>query len=131
MSDAIEVQGLRALGLHGVLAHEQDQLQPFELDLSVELDLAPAALSDDLGATVDYGRLVEAARLVVTSEHHQLLESLAASVASVVLVADERIVAVTVALRKLRPPLPADVSSVGVRITRRREDVTGVGRRPR
>ena len=47
-----------------------------------------------------------------------LLESLAGSVADAVLGADPRIDAVTVTLRKLRPPLAVDVSTVGVAITR-------------
>ncbi len=123
--DLIEILGLRVLGIHGALASEQEQPQPFELDLLVETDLVPAGYSDDLGTTIDYGRIVDSAFRTVVSEHHQLLESLAASVARSVL-AEERVLAVTVALRKLRPPLPADVSSVGVRITRRRAaDVPG------
>ncbi|MCU1495663.1 MAG: dihydroneopterin aldolase [Acidimicrobiaceae bacterium] len=120
MSDAIELLGLRVLGVHGALASEQEQPQPFELDLIVEADVTRAGRSDDLADTVDYGRLVERASLVVSAEHHQLLESLARAVAETVLETDERVLGVTVALRKLRPPLPADIASVGVRVTRRR-----------
>lgn len=120
MSDRIEIRGIRALGVHGALPSEQDQPQPFELDLLLEADLEPAGSSDDLATTVDYGRVAVEVCAVVASEHHQLLESLAASVARCVL-AEERVVAVTVVVRKLRPPVPVDVESVGVRITRRRE----------
>ena len=119
MSDLIEVRSLRVLGVHGVNPAEQDQPQPFEVDLVVEADLGPAAREDDLSATVDYGRLVERARRIVAEEHHQLLESLAGSIATSLL-AEAGVGTVTVVLRKLRPPLPADVGSVGVRITRRR-----------
>ncbi|HUY29952.1 MAG TPA: dihydroneopterin aldolase [Acidimicrobiales bacterium] len=120
MTDAIEIRGLRVLGVHGVLASEREQPQPFELDLTVDADLAPAALADDLGATVDYGRLAAVASRVVAQESFQLLETLADRVASAVLAHDARVDAVTVVLRKSRPPLPVDLSSVGVRITRRR-----------
>ncbi len=119
MSDAIEIRALRALGIHGANPAEQDQPQPFEVDLVVEADLAPAGREDDLDATVDYGRLVERARRIVVEEHHQLLESLAGSIATSLL-AEAGVGAVTVTVRKLRPPLPADVRSVGVRVTRQR-----------
>lgn len=119
MSDSIEVRGLRVLGTHGANPGEQDQPQPFELDLLVEADLTAAAREDDLGAAVDYGRLVEEARRIVANERFHLLEALAEAICQALL-ADPRVVSVTVALRKLRPPLPADVGTVGVRVTRSR-----------
>jgi len=123
MTDSIEIVGLRVLGVHGALESEQEQAQPFELDLFVGVDLAPAGESDALDATVDYGMIVARAVGVVGQEHHQLLESLAASLARTVLSSDERIESITVAVRKLRPPLPSDVRSTGVRITRTRQDL--------
>jgi dihydroneopterin aldolase len=121
VSDSIEVRGLRVLGTHGANPGEQDQPQPFELDLVVEADLTPAAATDDLDVAVDYGRLVEEARRIVATERFQLLEALAETICQRLL-EDRRIVAVTVALRKLRPPLAADVSTVGVRVTRTRKE---------
>ncbi len=56
---------------------------------------------------------------VVTGPPHRLLESLAGAVAEQVL-ADPRVEEVTVAVRKLRPPLAYEVASTGVRIHRRR-----------
>ena len=54
---------------------------------------------------------------VVTGEHHQLLERLATRMADDVLALDARITAVTVTVRKLRPPLPYDLASAGVTVT--------------
>jgi dihydroneopterin aldolase len=120
-SDRIQLRGLRASGVHGVLPEERTRAQPFELDLELALDLAPSAASDHLADTVDYGAIAEiAARVVSQSAPRDLLESLAGSVADEVLAADARIDAVTVTLRKLRPPLAVDVSTVGVAITRER-----------
>jgi dihydroneopterin aldolase len=48
-----------------------------------------------------------------------LLEALAEAIAATSL-EDERVVSVTVGLRKLEPPLAADIATVGVRITRSR-----------
>jgi dihydroneopterin aldolase len=119
--DRIELRGLRASGVHGVLPEERTRAQPFELDLDLAVDLAPAAASDRLSDTVDYGGIaLTVTRVVSESAPRDLLESLAGSVADAVLAADPRIDAVTVSLKKLRPPLAVDVSTVGVTITRGR-----------
>jgi len=118
-TDRIELRGLRALGICGVLPEERERPQPFEVDLALEVDLAPAGRSDDLDDTVDYGTLAEAVVAVVQETRFQLLEALAAAVAECAL-ADARVVAVTVRLRKLRPPVPVDLASSGVRIRRER-----------
>jgi dihydroneopterin aldolase len=118
--DAIELRGLRLAGIVGVLPHEQAQAQPLELDLDISLDLATAGTSDDLADTVDYGALCDAAELTVTGTSHALLEALAEKVAAALLAADARIDAVTVAVRKLRPPVAQQLSTSGVRITRGR-----------
>lgn len=117
--DVIELRGLRVLGRHGVLAEERVRDQPFEVDLDVEAPLGAAGATDDLADTVDYGRLVQAVAGVVAGEPSQLLEQVAARIAVVVL-EDPRVTAVTVAVRKLRPPVPVDLATAGVRITRRR-----------
>jgi dihydroneopterin aldolase len=115
--DRLELRGLRVMGVHGVLPEEQTRTQPFEIDLDVEVDMAAAGRSDDLGDTLDYGALVEMAAKVVGGERFQLLERLAERIAEVVL-ADPRAASVTVAVRKLRPPVPVDLATAGVRITR-------------
>lgn len=117
MSDLVELRGLRAMGVHGVLAEEQTRAQPFEVDLDVTVDLSAAGRSDDLSDTVDYGALTELVAKVVEGEHFQLLERLAERIAEVVL-DDPRATSVTVAVRKLRPPVPLDLATAGVRITR-------------
>lgn len=118
--DRIELRGLRLAGVVGVLPHEQAQAQPLELDLDVHLDLAPAGISDDLGDTVDYGALCDVAERVVGATRYGLLEALAEHLARDLLAADERIDAVTVSVRKLRPPVAQQLSTSGARLTRAR-----------
>lgn len=112
------MRGLRLLGRCGALAEELDRAQPLEVDLDVELDLTVAAASDDLGDTVDYGVICNSVEGVVAAGHVVLLEHLGANIADAVLAADPRIDAVTVWLRKLRPPVPNDLATAGVRLTR-------------
>ncbi len=119
MPDAIELRGLRVVGRHGCLPEEQSRDQPFEVDLDVELDLSVAGQSDDVADTVDYGALAEAVAGVVGGERTALLECLAARIADGVL-ADARVRSVTVTVRKLRPPVPVDLATAGVRLTRKR-----------
>lgn len=120
VADRIELRGLHVSGVVGVLPHEQAHPQPLELDLDVALDLSGAGSSDDLADTVDYGELCEIVEGVVTSTRHALLEALAERAAAAVLAADPRIDEVTLAVRKLRPPVPQQLSTSGVRITRAR-----------
>lgn len=119
-SDRIELRGLRVVGRVGVLPFERDADQPLELDLDLAVDLAAAGASDDLADTVDYGAVCDAAVAAATAGHVALLERLAARVAEAALAVDPRITAVTVAVRKLRPPVPHDLATSGVRITRER-----------
>lgn len=115
----IELRGLRALGHHGVSEAERQNAQPFEVDLDVFLDVAEASATDDVTKTVDYGALAEQVHAVVTDSSFKLLETLAEAIASVVL-GYERVGSVTVAVRKLRPPVAIDLDTAGVRIARRR-----------
>ena len=118
--DQIELRGLRIAGVVGVLPHEQAQAQPLELDLDLGLDLAPAGSSDALHDTVDYGAVCSAVERVVTASSFALLEALAEQIAATVLATDERLVTVTVSVRKLRPPVAQHLDTSGVRITRSR-----------
>jgi dihydroneopterin aldolase len=119
LPDLIELRGLRALGICGALPEEQERVQPLEVDLDVVADLAPAGRSDDLDDTVNYGALAEAVEAVITTERFTLLERLAQRIAEVVL-AVAGVQAVTVSVRKLRPPVPQQLATSGVRITRSR-----------
>jgi dihydroneopterin aldolase len=117
VDDRIEIRGLRVLGVIGVLPHEQEQAQPFEVDLDIEADLSDAGATDDLDDTINYGEVIERVAALFASEQHELLERVATRIAEEVL-AVPGVNAVTVALRKLRPPVPHHVDTTGVRIRR-------------
>ena len=119
MSDRIELRGLRVVGTHGVLPEEKQRPQPFEVDLDVEADLRNAGASDRLEDTVDYGALAEHVTSIVSNERHALIERLAERIAECVL-ADPRAMAVTVTVRKLRPPVPVTLETAAVCIRRER-----------
>ena len=108
---------MRVMALCGVLPEERARRQPFEIDVDVFVDLSAAGESDALGDTVDYGALCERIDRLAADEQYSLLERFAARIADVVL--DSPMVsAVTVSVRKLRPPVPQHLATSGVRIHR-------------
>lgn len=121
--DRIELRGLRVVAVHGALEEERARAQPFEVDIDIFADLSAAARSDALAETVDYGEACAVALGELTAAPAALLEHLAWRVAGSLLdlsgVAPE---AVRVTVRKLRPPLPADLSSAAVTLLRRRDE---------
>ncbi len=116
-SDRIELRGLRCTGIIGVLPEERERAQPLEIDLDVECDLSRAATSDDLGDTLDYGAMTDQVVALVAGTSDRLLERLAGRIAEALTV-DPRVRAVTVTVRKLRPPVAHDLATSAVRLTR-------------
>jgi dihydroneopterin aldolase len=114
VSDRITLRGLRAHGRHGVYPHEREQGQPFVVDVTLHLDLARAAASDDVTDTVHYGELAEAVVAVVTGEPVALIETLAQRVADVCL---QRPGVETVDVTVHKPAAPVAVEFVDVAVT--------------
>jgi dihydroneopterin aldolase len=119
MSDRIELFGLRAKGFHGVFESERREGQEFVVDLVLHVDTAPAALSDDLADTVDYGVIAQEVHDVVTGDPVDLIETLAGRIASVVLT-HRAVEAVDVAVHKPQAPITVPFDDVVLRIHRRR-----------
>lgn len=119
-NDRIELRGLRIDAICGMLPHERTTPQPLEIDVDLVVDLSTAGESDDLADTVDYGAVTAEAERVATTLQPLLLEHLAARIAEGVLAVDGRIDQVTVAVRKLEPPVPQRLTTSGVRVTRAR-----------
>jgi dihydroneopterin aldolase len=119
MGDVIRLDGLRVRGRHGVFDFERADGQDFVVDVELELDTRPAAASDDLADTVDYGALATGLAEVVAGEPVNLLETLAERLVGVCL-RDERVAAATVTVHKPSAPIPLSFTDVAVRIRRAR-----------
>ncbi len=65
---------------HGAFSEENRLGQRFYVDLELGLDFTAAGRSDDLGKTVDYGKVYETVNLV-EKPVHALLETLAENIA--------------------------------------------------
>jgi 7,8-dihydroneopterin aldolase/epimerase/oxygenase len=117
MTDRIELRGLAVRGHHGVFPEERRDGQTFVLDLTVWLDLAAAAASDELSDTLDYGALAQRAAAVLGGEPCDLIETVAGRIADDVLT-DHRVRAVEVVLHKPQAPIPLQFTDVAVVLTR-------------
>lgn len=117
--DRIVLAGMRFEGRHGATEEERELPQLIELDVELWLDLSAAGASDDLAATVDYGRVIELCRDLVERRSFRLLEAIAEAVAASVLrgTAAEGVV---VRVRKLAVPVDAELDYAGVEIRRGR-----------
>jgi dihydroneopterin aldolase len=104
---------LAVRGHHGVFSHERRDGQVFVVDVTVWLDSAAAAASDDLADTVDYGALAQLAADVVTGPPRDLIETVAAEIADRVM-ADDRLHTVEVVVHKPDAPIPLSFSDVAV-----------------
>ena len=120
-ADSITLRGMRFAGRHGALPGERLTPQPFEVDISFALDLAPAATSDDLADTVDYAAVFDLVRGIVEGQSLRLVEAVAGAIADAVLAA-HAVDEVEVAVRKPQAPLPGEFETVEVRLRRRRRE---------
>lgn len=130
MRDWVELEGIEIEASVGILGWEAKVCQPLQIDLRMGLDLEPAALSEQIGDTVDYGMVTSLIEALVGEGHWWLLESLARTVAAAVLCAPQpseqrpRVAAVEVRIRK--PKVLYGRAVPGVRIARVAEDFTWV-----
>ena len=120
MTDRIVLSNMRFEGTHGVLPEEHLAPQPFEVDIELHLDLAPAGQTDDLAKTADYRQAFEIARDVIEGPSCQLIETLAERIAARLL-AEFKPVGVTEVNVRIRKPavmLPGELDHASVEIRR-------------
>jgi dihydroneopterin aldolase len=120
VTDELSIIGIECYAHHGVFEFEKRDGQTFVIDLSLGVATAPAALSDDLRDTVDYGSLVESVKAAVEHDPVNLIETLAQRIADVCLL-DGRVEWARVTVHKPDAPLEATFSDVALTITRKRE----------
>lgn len=124
MADRIELRGLKVRGQHGVFDHERANGQDFVIDVTVWIDLAGAAASDELTDTYDYGVLAQLAADVVAGPARNLIETVGAQIADQVM-DDERVHAVEVVVHKPQAPIPQQFADVAVVVRRSRRGGRG------
>jgi 7,8-dihydroneopterin aldolase/epimerase/oxygenase len=97
--DKIELRGIRAFGHHGADPGEKIVAQPFDIDVTLELDLTAARASDALADTLDYSMLHATIVRLVRERSFNLIERLGADLLDAVL-ADRRVLRASVRIAK-------------------------------
>ena len=121
--DRIFLRGMRFMACHGVLPHEREVPQPFEVDVEMGLDLRAAGESDDLGNTVNYAKVYDVVSTVLTVTRKYLIEAIAEKIADDLLWDFDSLRWVRVTVHKPTAPIDGIFSDVGVTILRRRKDL--------
>lgn len=117
--DSVALRGIVGFGHHGVFDFERRQGQRFVVDVTCYLDLSPAAASDDLDETIDYGALAAAVVADIERDPLDLIEALAERIAQTCL-KHQRLDTVQVTVHKPGAPMPVEVADVAVTVTRSR-----------
>ena len=120
MTDELAVTGIECFGHHGVFEFERREGQTFLVDLVLGIDTAPAAGSDDLRDTVDYGSLVAQVLAAVEKDPVDLILTVAKGIAGVCLL-DDRVEWAWFTVHKPDAPIEATFADVTLTITRKRE----------
>ena len=118
-TDRLAVHGIEAVGHHGVFDFERREGQVFRVDLVLGLDTRPAAASDDLADTVDYGSLVDSVKRAIETDPVDLIETLAQRIADQCL-AHQAVLEVEVTVHKPDAPITVPFDDVTITILRRR-----------
>lgn len=121
--DAITVTGLKATGYHGVFEHEKRDGQEFTVDVTLYTDIRPAAATDDLALTLNYGELAEVVIREIQSGPYDLIETLAERTAAAIFShydAAARLVALDLTVHKPQAPITVPFRDVTITIHRER-----------
>jgi dihydroneopterin aldolase len=97
--DTIDLTGMRVFGRHGANPGEKDVPQPFDIDLSLDVDLSRARASDALADTINYASLHAMIGRIVRGHSYDLLERLGQVILDEVL-ADARVVRAQIRIAK-------------------------------
>lgn len=120
MSDQIVLKGIHGFGYHGLFEQERVEGQDFIVDLELEVDLAPASLSDSIVDTVNYAEITDLVVEEITNNPVNLIEKLAVRIAERVLNQHIKVNSVTVTVHKPQAPVAAQIKDIAVVIARKR-----------
>jgi dihydroneopterin aldolase len=118
--DRIDLRGVTAFGHHGLFEHERRDGQTFVADVTLGLDLGPAARGHDLSLSVDYGALAQAVHDAIAHDPVDLIETVALRVVDLAL-AEPSVQWVSVTVHKPEAPIAVTFSDVAVTIERSKQ----------
>ena len=118
MSDSIKIEGITAIGFHGVYTEERAKGQKFIVD--VKLSLSLQGIKDDLSKTVNYADVAHLVVRHITGEPVNLIETVAESIADEILKDFPLVKKVKVKVHKPEAPINLEFADVIVKIEKER-----------
>jgi dihydroneopterin aldolase len=116
-TDKIRLVGMTFQAKHGLMPHEKEVAQRFDVDVELTGDFERAAETDDISQTYNYARIYRIVEQTVRERSFNLIEALAVSIANAILAVYSDLV-VRVVVRKPNAPLPGPIETVEVEVTR-------------
>lgn len=121
MKDTIFVTNLCLVGRHGVMEEERTLGQRFYLDIEVATDARRASANDDYRKAICYAALCDLAAQVSEAGPYRLIETFAERVIEAILSRFPTVTGARVRIRKPGAPINASFDTVGVELTRQRQ----------
>ena len=109
----VSVHELKLFAYHGLLPDEKKNGTYFLLDIDISIDLYHAASADNIHDTVNYAEVVELAKKEMNIRA-KLLETVVLRIIKSIKALSADITNVNVRLKKLNPPIDAELGAVSV-----------------
>lgn len=121
MKGILKIQNAVFYAYHGVMTEEQNLGRKFEVDVELEYDFSLAAQTDRLEHAVNYERVYNSLKEILTENKFYLIERLSYTIGKRILEKFEKVDRVKVTVRKLHPPVGGLIDFIESTIEMKRE----------
>ncbi len=122
MINIIRIKNATFYGYHGVSSEEQNVGGKFEADIDIYTDFSEAAVEDNLKKTVDYYQVYSFLNQFTVKQKYYLIEALAVEIADELLKKFDKILKVSVRVRKNNPPVGGVVDCVEAEVIKEKKE---------
>lgn len=119
MTGKISLEGLEFHAYHGVYPHERSSGNKFEVDVIVETEIQDSAFQDDLRGTINYEDLYAIIKEEM-EKPSKLLETVAHSIAGIILRRFKSAKTAEVKISKFNPPIGGVCKKASVVVNRQK-----------
>lgn len=116
--DQIRIENLEVYAAHGVYPRETREGQLFKVDVTLNTDLKPAGLADDLGLSTSYGEVSRMIDRYLRENTFLLIEAAAEHLAREILLTFPGVESLVLELKKPQAPVKLPFSNISVRMER-------------
>lgn len=122
MKGKLKIQNAVFYAYHGVMTEEQNLGRKFEVDVELEYDFSKAAKTDKLENAINYEKVYQYLKEILTENKFYLIERLAYVICKRILDKFESVEKVRVRVRKLHPPVGGLIDFVEASLKLKRKE---------